>query len=207
MTFLKYVYSDRKALKYWIAIFSIVLFIAVLALLITNQSNDSDYKFNLYLYLPVAFILVFICFYLTGYWTYLRQQKFKTYIESELKLGRLKSTDIDIGYGNIFVKLFNKQGYEAMISIGNKSVPFEILDVNGLIILLGFVYDLGIFKRHIKPIAISNMKEYRFAWKYVLYPENVEIIESDGKTIITFEKNIEGIKYLIKENYAIAHNK
>lgn len=194
MNLLGYISSDRKSSIYWIAIFIFSLFISLCALLITTQSADTAY--SIYLYIPGVIVIIYFGFYLNGYLTYKQQQRFKNYVESELKLGKFISEEMYIGYNTFTMKALSKQGYDATINIGERTITFEILELDDTLILLGSVNALGTFKHHIKPIVITTSRSYMFQDIQVYLPEKVEKIEGEGEETILFKKSIEGIKYL-----------
>ncbi len=200
MTYLRYLFSDKKAFIYWIWL---VIWITIVTLIRVmkdwNYYNNYGFQnyFNVFFY--ISFILVlYIGYYTSGYLKYKLQEKFRTIYKSTILHESLY--DVEIYQDKVRVKAFLQSG-DIKLSLPHKKDYFQICKIDNSIIILGHVYDLGILKRHISPIQIDLDNTAVNKLKFTIKPDISDLVYNNRNLEIKFKKNISQINKLIIKDF------
>jgi len=200
MTYFKYLFSDKKALPYWLAMFILAILFSPVGLIqeITTGVSGIAIFLRILMYPAIEGIL-FIGFYSSGYLNYKKQQRFKQRVEGPLRLGIFSMASVEVFQDNFSITGI-KTNYSASFEVKPWKAEFECLETNEAIIILPYVFDLGMFKRHIKPLVINKMEENCKAFRKAIYPEVMELTKKEGRTTALFYKSVETIKQIVVVN-------
>ncbi len=166
--------------------------------IINFMMNGENEDANLILFFIPIFTLfiIYLGFYLSGFIAYCKQLKYREWIEEKLKIGLFVPQKAELYLDSFTIKPI-RQNHDAVIHIKPKSVTFEVLELEDTILILGYVFDYGIFKRHIRPIVISKKHHKTYLKEGAVLQNTNEIKKLDNQIRINFEKSFEGIKSLI----------
>lgn len=194
MNFINYLYSDRKSGIYWISIFGFVLFLSVFNFIMNGEEKDAVL---ILFFVPILTLLViYLGFYLSGFRMFQKQRKYRRWIESEMRAGSFITKKVEVFLNSYSLKP-PMQNYDAPINIKPKTVTFDVLETKDSILILGYVFDFGIFKRHITPLVISENKNKEFLKKGAVLIERFKMEKQNNQISIKFEKPYKGIKKMI----------
>ena len=200
MTYLQYIFSDKKAAIYWIFILIALLIFPLIGLIgMSNSLPDLTYKDYLIIFkYIILYLVIYLGFYTSGYIKYKQQQRFINYYN--LKIDRISTETVEIYHDKVIVKTF-RQNYDAKIPVKPRFDKYKICMINRSLIILGQVYDLGIFRRHMRPIQVdledTNLDKFRFTSN-----PRINLIDfKDNDLIIRFEKSINEINKLIIKDF------
>jgi len=197
MNFINYLNSDRKSGLYWISIFGFVLFLSVINFVMNGEEKDAVL---ISFFVPVLTLLViYFGFYLTGFRMLQKQMKFRRWIEEEMRAGSFITKKVEVFLNSYSLKP-PMQNYDAPINIKPRTETFDVLETKGNILILGYVFDFGIFKRHITPLVISENKNKEFLKKGAVLIVRFEMERQNNQVSIKFEKPYKGIKKMIIRN-------
>ncbi len=73
-------------------------------------------------------------------------------------------------------------------------MPFDVLETKYTILILGYVFDFGIFKRYITPMVISENKNKEFLKQGAFLIERFEMENQDNQISIKFESLLKALK-------------
>ena len=197
MNFINYLYSERKSGIYWITIFGFILCFSVINFM-TNV-NEKDAVLILFFVPILTLLVIYFGFYLSGFLTFQKQMKYRRWVEEELRTGTFITKNVEIVLNSFSLKP-PMQNYDAPINIKPKTVTFDVLETKDTILILGYVFDFGIFKRHITPLVISENKNKEFLKKGAVLIERFEMEKQNNQISIKFEKPYKGIKKMIIRN-------
>ena len=199
MTYLQYIFSDKKAAIYWISILVIILIIPFLISVSFAINGEIEIwgLVNVFRYF-IIYIIIYIGFYTSGYLNYKLQGRFENYYASIIENKAIYWVEI---YQEKFTIKPYRVNYDAKIEVRPRMDSFNICKINQSLVILGFVYDYGIFKRHMRPIQIdldkSGGQELRFVSK-----SKIRVLEYlDSDLVIKFKKSINSINKLIIKDY------
>lgn len=151
-------------------------------------------------FVPVFMLLViYLGFYLSGFRMFQKQLKYRRWIESEMRTGIFITKKVEVFLNSYSLKP-PLQNFDAPINLKPKTVPFDVLETKDTILILGYVFDFGIFKRHITPLVISENKNKEFLKQGAFLIERFEMENQDNQISIKFEKPFKGIKKLVIRN-------
>ena len=196
MNYFKYIFSDKKAFKFWILIY-ILIFIPVFLGMAMDFGVDGkldEYQLTSLIIYFIFWSLAFILFYTIGYYNFKRQERFlKKYakhIDSSYNLER----EVEVFRNSYNVKGF-RTNYEARIKPKSKRDIFKVGKIDHLIFMIGQTYDLGVFKREFCPIVVDindykNPKKYRYA----INPKISTANWIDNDLEIIFKSSVYGIR-------------
>ena len=197
MNFINYLYSDRKSGIYWISIFGFVLFLSVFNFMMNGEEKDAVL---ILFFVPILTLLViYLGFYLSGFRMFQKQMKYRRWIEEEMIAGSFITKKVEVFLNSYSLKP-PMQNYVAPINLKQKTVTFDVLETKDTILILGYVFDFGIFKRHITPLVISENKNKEFLKKGAVLIERFEMEKQNNQISIKFEKPYKGIKKIIIRN-------
>jgi hypothetical protein len=152
------------------------------------------------LFIPILiFLVIYFGFYLTGFLTFQKQMRYRRWVEEELETGNFIKMNCEIFQSPFSLKT-PMQNYDAPIIIKPETVTFDVLETKDTILILGYVFDFGIFKRHISPLVISKNKNKEFLKKGAVLIDRFEMERQNNRVIIRFEKPYAGIRKMIIRN-------
>ncbi len=201
MNYFKYLFSDSKALIYWFVVFFFILIFTVISIFVNYGLRDpnsiifSDFT-NL-----IILVVCFIAFYSPGYLNIKRQEWFLNKYPHFTDKGSLQEMEVVLYLESYSVKPF-RHNQDVEIKPTPVNDKFRVLIFRNIIGLFGQSYDLGVFKRPIKPILISldtDVDVNNFRYAKVKKLANLKHIGSDLE--LTFESSIAGIKKIRIKNW------
>ena len=107
---------------------------------------------------------------------------------------------VEIYQDSFTIKPF-RQNYDAKINIKPRLDTYTVCCLGDNLVLLGQVYDFGIFRRHLRPIYLILKPAKTETLKYVSAPKIHECKFNDNGLLIRFEKSIKGINMLIIKDF------
>lgn len=198
MNYFKYIFSDKRAFKFWIP-FYLLFVIPYVVVFIIGQSKD------VYEIVPIGeliyplFILLFsflsfFIFYTAGYLNLKRQKRFLKEYSMQIDNGSIQERDIEIFRSSYNVNGF-KTNWQATIKPKSKLETFTVFELENKIGIFGRIYEFGLFRRELRPILIDvenydNPVKYKFA----LNPKISTINWVDNDMEIIFERSSLGIR-------------
>ena len=200
MKYLKYIFSDRKAFAFWFILFFGVFIHSWLSIILHYETRKPNWIGISDFMLCFIVIIVFICFYTGGYFNLKKHEKFLRKYSNLINTNSIHEIDV-IVHRNKYTAKPLKSNRGIMIKPKPKNDRFKAFLFEDNIGILGQTFDLGVFRRHIKPIIISlndyeNNKRYRFAKT----PKISSINHIDNDLEIIFKSSVYGIrKVLLKE--------
>lgn len=151
-------------------------------------------------FVPVLTLLVIYCgFYLAGFLMFQKQLKYRRWVEEEMRSGIFITKNVEIFKSSYLLKP-PMQNYDAPINIKPRPVTFDVLETKDSILILGYVFDFDIFKRHISPLVISKNKNMEFRKNGAVFIERFEMERQNNQVSIKFEKPYKGLKKMIIRN-------
>ena len=202
-TYIKYLFSDKKASLYWIIIFLGLIILTGLTYLIKKSVPDyydQDYRTITVFTMLILTIIIYIWFYTSGYINLKLQNRFKELNKNTFQEYRI--VDVELHQNSFTIKPF-RQNYDARINIKPRLDRFEMIKINSLIYLLGQVYEMGLFRKHLKPILILTDTKKTGITKKILMPKIQEISKDNNNLITRFDKSLKGINTLIIKDYEL----
>ena len=199
MSYFKYIFSDKKAAIYWILILLGLLFASLLQFT-TNSARDASERYSDIWSFIFLFIhgFIFIGFYTMSFFKYKLQHRFLTLYDK--KIDKNSNNLVEIYQDSFSFKNF-RQNVDVKMNIKPRLDRFSICTFGKNLVLLGQVYDLGIFRRHLKPIYILLAPTEKEKLKYVLEPRIGEYHQSNDELTIRFKNNVDGINKLVIKDY------
>jgi hypothetical protein len=194
MNYLAYLFSDKKALIYWLIGFVGLSLYTVIAILSKIEQADSNFFDRFWIGgLLIIFLLIFIGYYTISFLDYRLQNRL---IDKYSK----DRDDISIDTKSVLIyqDSFNltplRNNYEAEIKIKPRLDRFKILEIGDDLILFGQLYEFGLFRRHLKPILITeNLVKYKNKRDFCI-PRVRESRFVDNDLELTFDKGIKSIR-------------
>lgn len=203
MTYFQYLFSDKKAGIYWIFIFLTIVFFTILNLMIVYD-DLWKFRFGDYLQLYSYFILFFIIyigFYTSGFMAYRLQNKFTDFHHSMIK--RNSDYEVLISQDRFTIKPLY-QSNDVKLSIPLRKDLYQLCTIGDSLIILGHVYDLGVFRRHLKPLQIDLNNSGNKLLTYAKKPKGYEVRHTINNLEINFSKSVSGINTLTILNFKLA---
>ena len=198
MNYFEYLFSDKKAFKFWIPFYSLFVFPFTIVFIIgLIQNEPTDLAELIYPVFLLSFsFLSFFLFYTNGYVNLKRQEKFlneySKYIDSE----SIKLTKVEIFTNSYDVNAFRMPG-RATIKPKSNLDTFTTCRMGSTIGILGRTYDFGFFKRELRPILIDTEDyENLISYNYALNPKISTINWADNDMEIVFKSSLFGIRKL-----------
>jgi hypothetical protein len=150
MNYINYIFLDKKSKIYWISMFVFISFLSIVNYMMHGKEEDASLVF--FTVPLLTLVIIYFGFYLTSFWKYQKQLKYRKWIEEKLNLGLFLTKKVELFLDSFTLKppMLN---YDALIKIKTKSVSFEILEIENCFLILGYVFDFGIFKRHLRPLG------------------------------------------------------
>ena len=199
MTYLKYIFSDKKSGVYWIVILAFTSILTLLRIIVSTKTSNPDLVdfLSTYSYLIIFFVL-FLGFYTSGYFNFLLQRKFTNQHKSIIK--KNDTCQVDIYYNRLSIKTII-HNYDTNIEIPTGRDFYHICTTTNSIVVLGQVNFLGVFRFHLKPIQIDlyNSTNDRLKFTYKPAIDKIEIYNRD--LTINFSKNKYEIRKLVIKDY------
>lgn len=194
MNFINYLNSDRKSGIYWISIFVFTLCLSVINFMMNGEEKDAVL---ISFFVPILTLLViYFGFYLTGFRMFQKQLKYRMWIEEEMRSGIFITKNVEIFKSSYSLKP-PMQNYDVPINIKPRTETFDVLETKDTILILGYVFDFDIFKRHISPLVISENKNKEFLKNGAVFIERFEMERQNNQVSIKFEKPYKGINKMI----------
>ena len=189
MSYIKYLFSDKKALPYW-AVFYIPLFSIILIRIIVFIRSDQPFEFD-----PVSSLVMFfwtfsfILYYTSGYFNLKRQEKFlKKYLDV-IEENSFRKSQVEISLASYSVTAF-RTNYYATIKPKSKLENFTTLRIENKICIIGFSYEFGLLRKDIPPIIIDNDSNNQKKYSYAKMPKILSINWIENDMEITFERPV-----------------
>lgn len=201
MSYLKFLFNDKKGLAYWIAILVATMLIAGISIMANFQQIHNP-EFSDYLYmmrLPLAVVLIFVGYNSMGYATYRFQMKFKEFYHAKIESARW--VEVELFFESVAYAVPAKGG-RVNVPVKSRVEQFEKLVIGKSIILLGNTYDLGVFRMPLRPIQLAIDNDCTVErLKYTLSPQISEIQRGEDGLLVIFNKPFKGIvKMIIASN-------
>ncbi len=205
MTYIKYIFSDKKASVYWISLLMILLIFHIINLIV-NFDVFSKFSIGDFVKLykdVIIYSIIYIGFYTSGYLNFRLQKQFEYYYNSKIDIKSLKEVEI---YQESFALKPLGSNHNAKINIKPRLDSFIIFKIDEILVVFGKTYDFGIFRRHIEPFQINLSNERIDKLKFVSKPKISELEVIDNNLIIKFKEGYNSInKLIIKEFKACSH--
>lgn len=193
MNYLNYLSSDKKSKIYWISIF---VFISILSLVnYIMNGKEEDARPILFIVPLLTLVIIFFGFYLTSFLKYQKQLKYRKWIEEKLDVGLFLTKNVELFLDSFTVKP-PMQNCDAIIKIKTKSVSFEVLEIEDSFLILGYTFDFGIFKRHLRPLVVSKISDKTLLKEGAILRSEFEIVKLSNQVKINLEKSFAGIRSL-----------
>jgi hypothetical protein len=158
--------------------------------------NEKDAVLILFFVPILTLLVIYFGFYLSSFRTLQKQLKYRRWVEEELRSGIFITKNVEIFQGSYSLKP-PMQNYDAPINIKPRTETFDVLETKYTILILGYVFDFGIFKRHISPLVISENKNMEFLKNGAVLIERFEMERQNNQVNIKFEKPYKGLKKMI----------
>jgi hypothetical protein len=193
MNYINYIFLDKKSKIYWISIFVFISFLSIVNYMMHGKEEDASLV--LFTVPLLTLVIIYFGFYLTSFWKYQKQLKYRKWIEEKLNLGLFLTKKVELLLDSFTLKppMLN---YDALIKIKTKSVSFEILEIENSFLILGYVFDFGIFKRHLRPLVVSKTYNKTLLREGAILRNSFEIMKHNNHVKINLEKSFEGIRCL-----------
>ncbi|MCB2196473.1 MAG: hypothetical protein KQH79_11485 [Bacteroidetes bacterium] len=201
MNYFKYIFSDKKANKYWAIFYILIVIPYVFGMVLTFiQGRQNELDLLSYFYF-IFFTTAFFSFYSVGYFNVRRQEKFlKKYSDSIENMSNLDK-EVIVLRESYKVKGF-RTNFEGKIKPKPKRDNFRVCKVDNLIVLIGKTYDLGFLKRDFCPILIDiNDYENPRKYSYAVNAKVSGVYWSDNDLEIVFKKPVYGLRKVILLNW------
>ena len=194
MNYLEYLFSDKKALIYWLIGFVGLSLYTVIVILSKIEQTDSDFFDRFWIAgLLIIFLLIFIGYYTISFLDYRLQKRLIDKYSKDRDDISIESKSVLI-YQDSFNLTPLRNNYEAEIKIKPRLDRFKILEIGDDLILFGQLYEFGLFRRHLKPILITeNLDKYKNQRDFCI-PRVRDSRFVDNDLEITFDKGIKSIK-------------
>jgi|GEM_PF-1663932 Predicted membrane protein len=197
MSYLKFLFNDKKGLAYWIAILVATILIAGISIMANFQEIHNP-EFADYLYmmrLPLAVILIFVGYNSMGYATYRSQIKFKEFYLAKIESQR--RVEVELSFESVAYAVPAKGG-RVNVPIKSRVEPFEQLVIGKSIVLLGNSYDLGIFRIPLRPIQLPDHVDTTVKkLKYTTASKIKEIQKGEDGLLVSLSKPYKGIRQIL----------
>ena len=189
-------FSDKKANVFWVFILALIITLNVIGFL-DNIGATLGFSnlLRIILWLGI-YLMVYLGFYTSGFINLRLQAKFKEVYKNRFDKNTIETRQVEVFQDSFTIKPF-RQNYDAKISIKPRLDKFEIVTIDNNLILLGQVYDFGIFRRHIRPILIAFDDKHNTKLKYTVKPVIKDAGITEDGFRIRFKKSIYGIKKLM----------
>jgi hypothetical protein len=165
MNYIKYLFSDKKALPYWGFLYFCIFNIYTIGIIVGIKSNQPFEMDPIGALINLFILFSFILYYTPGYINHLRQAKFIKKYSTLIENNSIKETDVEIFIASYHVTAL-RTSYYAKINPKSRHEIFTTFIIENKIGILGYGYDFGILRRDACPIVIdtdSNTKKYSFA--------------------------------------------
>jgi len=196
MNYFKYILSDRKAMKYWIFYYSLLLLIIVTVLLSDPLHSVimGVSLFDIAIYIIVLF--PFFTLYLSSYVNYRNQIIFLRKYSERIKKDSIQTVPVEIQMSSSFLRIVIT-GRLAQIDPKPRLDTFTVIQIDNNIGLLGQTYDLGIIRQHFKPMIVPITDSHKTN-KYAncISVDEVEISRESDDMVIKFKNMPHGINKL-----------
>jgi hypothetical protein len=206
MNYFKYIFSDKKGLLYWI--FAMVFILMYLSVSIFANYHDRQPK---WIFLTVfsslvIIALIFIVFYTISFINVKFQNKFlDTYLVNVIKKSVIEM-EVVLYLNSITTTTF-KTNFPVKITPKPKKEVFRVFLMDNCIGILGHSYELGIFRKHLRPIIIPIKNEkIENKYKFALTPSVGLIEENNNDLNIVFSKSVKGIIKLTLKDFKKIYN-
>lgn len=185
-------------MKYWISILAIISIFPIIFFFTIGFRELSIWESLRLLRSLSIFIFIYLGFYTSGYIKYRLQERFEKYYNS--MFDSIASLPVLIFQDKLIIKP-HKTNYEAKINVEPRLDNYKVCRIDNTLVILGKVYDLGIFRRHMRPIQINMANSEVDKLKYVLKPKIRDLFYDENDLVITFERSINEINKLILKDF------
>ena len=196
MNYFNYLFSDKKANKYWIFHYS-ALTIMIIMVLIFNERNVEPEATSLAEKIFPILVGFFVIFIFPLYYTYsfFNLMIQKTFVKNNPNL-KFRELTVELCQSRYQTSTLSRNFY-----VNIKPEPtvdnFTIGIDNDTIAILGKTYDFGIFRQHLKPMVIGRKENVKMKKKkWICYPKNFKLNETENILEIEFAKSSNGISKL-----------
>lgn len=193
MNYLNYISSDKNSKIYWISLFVFMSFLSLVNYIMNGKEEDA--RPILFIVPLITLVTIFFGFYLTSFLKYQKQLKYRKWIEEKLNVGLFRTKNVELFLDSFSLKP-PMQNYDAIVKIKTKSVSFEVLEIEDSFLILGYTFDFGIFKRHLKPLVISKIYDKSLLRKGAILRSEFELVKLSNQVKINLEKSFAGIRSL-----------
>jgi len=188
-------------MNYWIFYYSLLLLIIIGTFLANGISLlfRTSSIFDIAIYFVVLF--PFIILYSSSYANYRHQLTFLRKYSDRIKKDSIQKVPVELHMTSSFWRV-PITGSFAQITSKIRHDTFTLIQIDNNIGILGQTYDLGLFRRHFKPIILpitDNFKNIGYSNCSTLY--EVEISREVDDLIIIFNNMPHGIKKLKLNNW------
>jgi len=201
MNYLQYIFSDKKAHKFWAFFYVIIVIPYLIGFVITLKRGQLSEVDPINYFYFIFFVTAFFLFYSVGYFHLKRQEKFLS------KYSKLidNTSELDkevVVYRESYMLKGIRTNFEARIIPKPKRDTFKVCKMDNLIILIGNTYDWGFLRRDFSPIVVNindyeNLKKFSYAKNPRI--SSVNWIENDLE--IVFERSVFGIRKIRLNNW------
>ena len=191
MNYFTYLFSDKKALKYWLLLLIIVITYAGIGILANYEGRNTNWISIIFNFVFILFL--FFGFYSTTYLNYLKRNRFLKFYSHLIDQNSFRKCEVLLFNSTYYVTAI-KTNFAGKIKPKPKFETFETFRIDDKIGILGYTYDLGVFKRHIPPILV-DIKNYENSteYKYAKTPKISSINWNENDMEIIFERSVYGI--------------
>ncbi len=200
VNYFKYLFSDKQSSFTWISIFCGLLIMSIISLLMNFTTNGSNWDFyevlNRFSTL-IILIIIFIGYYTSSYFNYLKQIKCA---ESHL-IENIENIEVEVFQSSFTLKPI-RQNYDAKINVKPRLEKYQLITNPDYFILLGQLREFGLFRIHLKPLAFGTNGDKIVKGFKNLQVDRIENLNSD--TIVFLKKNYKSINKLIMKNIKIS---
>lgn len=200
MSYLKFLFNDKKASTYWIAILVATVVITGISIMANFQEIHNP-EFADYLYmmrLPLAVVLIFVGYNSMGYATYRSQIKFKEFYHAKIESAR--RVEVELFFESVAYAV-PARGGRVNVPVKSRVEQFEQLIIGKSIILLGNTYDLGVFRIPLRPIQLPDHVDSTVEkLNYTTAPKIKEIQKGEDGLLVIFSKPFRGIVKMVIAN-------
>lgn len=189
MSYIKYLFSDKKALPYWAVLYIPLLSIIIIGIIVYIRSNQP------FEYDPVGSLVMFfwtfsfILYYTPGYFNLKRQEKFLEKYANVIDENSIRKSQVQISLASYSVTAL-RTNYYATIKSKSRLENFTTLRIENKICIIGFSYEFGLLRKDIPPIIIDNDSNNQKKYSYAKMPKilSIDWIENDMEVI--FERPV-----------------
>ena len=199
MDYLNYIFSDKKAFKFWIPFYAFIfLYIGIFVVgYFKGEMTNVDPFEIIYpiFFLSFSFISFFV-FYTTGYINLNKQEKFLKEYSNQIDKDSIKKREVVI-YRSSYTVPTDRMPGRATIKPKSKLDIFTVFEMENKIVLFGRTYDFGLLRRELCPIMI-DIKNYENSekYKYAVNPKISSINWVDNDMEIIFNRSLFGIRII-----------